>query len=442
MTEKRLDRPRAAVAGCYSIDICPGFAGTGKDFGEIIKPGAITRITGNDMFPGGSAPNTGLAMNIFGVEPVFLGKIGNDAFGGMLLDMMRAQLAAGSDSDADDGDGQATAGSDAALEALCVDENAPTAYSLILAPKGLDRAILQNPGANDEFCFDDIDWEKLSGCRLLHFGHPPTIRRFYEDEGAQLRELFRTARERGMATSLDLCAVDPASDAAKEDWRKILENVLPYVDFFLPSAVELDQMLHGAGIAGSGPLGDGAGKTGSGAGRTGSGEAAAEILAYGTDDELHDAVRKLAEESVRIGASNLVIKLGSRGFYYRNADDLSAVAERLGRVRGAEGACVQSRADAESGGQADGLANAGMDDWAGREGFAPARSVEEVSGLGAGDTFIGAYLAGLLRGFGFDATIECARAEGALCVTQRSATGGLVPFERLSGLFGDALRIR
>lgn len=407
MTEKRLDRPRAAVAGCYSIDICPGFAGTGKDFGEIIKPGAITRITGNDMFPGGSAPNTGLAMNIFGVEPVFLGKIGNDAFGGMLLDMMRAQLAAGSD---------------AALEALCVDENAPTAYSLILAPEGLDRAILQNPGANDEFCFDDIDWEKLSGCRLLHFGHPPTIRRFYEDEGAQLRELFRTARERGMATSLDLCAVDPASDAAKEDWRKILKNVLPYVDFFLPSAVELDQMLHGAG-------------------RTGSGEAAAEVLAHGTDDELHDAVRTLAEESVGIGASNLVIKLGSRGFYYRNADDLSAVAERLGRVRGAEGAGVQSRADAESGGQADGLANAGMDDWAGREGFAPARSVEEVSGLGAGDTFIGAYLAGLLRGFSFDATIECARAEGALCVTQRSATGGLVPFERLSGLFGDTLRI-
>ena len=354
------EMPKAALAGCYSVDICPRFSATGEDFGEIIKPGAITSVTGNDVFPGGSAPNTGLAMKIFGVEPIYLGKIGDDNFGNMLMSMMEK-------------------GMGGPFEGLTVSGEVPTAYSLILAPEGLDRAILQNPGANDEFCLDDIDWDKLEDCRLLHFGHPPTIKRFYENGGEQLVALYKEARERGMVTSLDLCAVDPSSEAAKVDWHALLERVLPYVDFFLPSFDELRYMLWGA-------------------------------QETGEEMDTIKAVQALSEESLRIGATNIMIKLGDKGMYYHNADDFSDIEKRLGREEG------------------------DMKDWEGRIGLLPALHVNEVSGLGAGDVCIGAYLSSLLRGYDFDATIKNARAEGALCVTQASATGGLVPFEELDGV--------
>ena len=69
------------------------------------------------------------------------------------------------------------------------------------------------------------------------------MRHFYENAGWGLVSVFRRARRAGLATSLDLCAVDPDSDAGREDWEMILTNVLPLVDFFVPSIDELRYML-------------------------------------------------------------------------------------------------------------------------------------------------------------------------------------------------------
>ncbi|MFR6330184.1 MAG: hypothetical protein ACLUOI_15995 [Eisenbergiella sp.] len=55
--------------------------------------------------------------------------------------------------------------------------------------------------------------------------------------------IMKKAKEMGCATSLDMAAVDSESDAGKADWKEILRNTLPYVDFFVPSAEELCYML-------------------------------------------------------------------------------------------------------------------------------------------------------------------------------------------------------
>lgn len=47
---------------------------------------------------------------------------------------------------------------------------------------------------------------------------------------AELTALFRRLKEKEIATSLDLAAVDPASEAGQADWAGILENVLPLTD--------------------------------------------------------------------------------------------------------------------------------------------------------------------------------------------------------------------
>ena len=342
---------RAAVAGCLSIDICPRFVSSGRDFGEIIKAGRITHIEGNDMFPGGSVANTGIAMKLFGVEPLLLGKTGNDGFGKILTDMLREKAG------------------DSSVETLATDEKVATAYSIIMAPQGLDRAILQNPGANDEFDLDDIDWEKLDGCRLMHFGHPPTIRHFYEDRGRQLEVLFSMARQRGMVTSLDLCAVDPDSEAGSADWKGILARVLPLVDMFVPSRDELAYMLGADETAGT---------------------------------------MELIDECVMLGASNILIKEGEKGMAYRNCDDFSEIEKRLGFEAGS------------------------MGDWESCRGRVSAlKAIKEVSGLGAGDTSIAAYLAAMMRGYSFDDALYLARAEGSLCVSDASATGALLPLEKV-----------
>lgn len=350
--EKKL---RAAIAGCLSVDICPVFAGTGRDFGEVIKEGKITRISGDDIFPGGSVANTGIAMKKFGVEVDLLCRIGNDPMGSLLMEMLR-EGAGGS-----------------SVDTITCSEDSYSAYSLILAPEGLDRAILQNPGANDDYDIEDIDWEKLADCRLMHFGHPPTMRHFFADEGKQLKELFARSHEMGMVTSLDLCAVDPASEAGGVDWEKILANVLPHVDFFLPSIDELADMLGH----------DGRGDT-------------KEISAG------------LIERSVQLGAANILIKEGEHGMSYRNCGDFSRIERDLGFDPGA------------------------MSDWEGAEGSVPVVPAEkEVSGLGAGDTTIAAYLSAMMRGYSFEDTLYLARAEGALCVSDTSATGALLPFEEV-----------
>ena len=351
----RKENLRAAVAGCLSVDICPVFAGTGADFGEIIKEGKITRIGGNDIFPGGSVANTGIALNMFGIDVSLLCRIGEDAMGDLLMDMLR------------DGAGERS------VDTICRSADSYSAYSLILAPEGIDRAILQNPGANDDYDIEDIDWEKLKGCSLMHFGHPPTMRHFFGDNGRQLVELFERAHGMGMMTSLDLCAVDPASEAGREDWEKILARVLPHVDFFLPSRDELADML---GVA--------------------------------VEGDLKAVSAELVRRSVDLGATNILIKEGELGMTYRNGSDFSRIEKILGFDPGS------------------------MKDWEGAEGEVPALPIEkEVSGLGAGDTTIAAYLGAMMMGYSFEDCLYISRAEGALCVGDTSATGALLPFEEV-----------
>jgi sugar/nucleoside kinase (ribokinase family) len=217
-----MNKKQAILAGNISVDISPVFtAGISSSFADIIHPGKITHIEGNEIHPGGSTANTGLAMSIFGIEPVISACIGDDDFGEMLRSMIVSRA----------GDG--------AADGLVKVKDSYTAYSIIMSAPGLDRAILQNPGANDEYTGDEISAEIMSACSLLHFGHPSSMRRIYSNNGEKLQRLMKRGNNSGLVTSLDLCAIDPASEAAAQNWPEVLAKVLPEVDFFVPSAEEL-----------------------------------------------------------------------------------------------------------------------------------------------------------------------------------------------------------
>lgn len=265
---------------------------------------------------------------------------------------------------------------------LIVDTDSDTSYSIVIAPPGTDRIFLHDPGANQGFTASDIDEGELERAQWFHFGYPPLMRGMYLNNGAELERVFRKAKGAGCVTSLDMAAIDPAGEAGRQDWRAILRAVLPHVDFFMPSLEELCYMVRPDLLD----------------------EVTRAIDANALSVSRH--VRPVADAACGLGCRSLIIKCGAAGFYCRTggADTLSGVASALCRDVG---------------------------DMAGRDIFERSYAPERVvSGTGAGDTAIAAFIAAMLDGYGFDDCLHLASATGASCVEAIDALGALLPLER------------
>lgn len=276
---------KAMVAGHICLDITPVF--DGKLVGESdisLGSGKLYSVGTADVHTGGSVSNTGLAMRFFGADVTLLAKVGNDAFGKLVMAML--------------GDGR---------NMIKTEKAAGTSYSVVIAPPGIDRTFLHYSGTNDTFSSVDISKEDTADVGLVHFGYPTLMRSMYEQGGEQLSLLMKRLKDRGKLTSLDLSAVDPSSDAGKADWEGILSRTLPHVDFFLPSFEELCYMLDRKRydeLAGGGDM-------------------CSRIC-------ISD-VRSLAGKAHALGAPFVLVKAGGAGMYY------SCTAAPFARFLGLDG---------------------------------------------------------------------------------------------------------
>lgn len=360
-----MSRHRIIAAGHICLDITPVFPGEKqvKAAQDLLVPGKLVEMGAASVHTGGSVANTGLALKKLGNEVTLLGKVGGDAFGSMVRDILAGYGAGG----------------------LIVDEGSTTSYSVVLALPGLDRMFLHHPGANATFSAADVPPEVLEGAELFHFGYPPLMKTIYAQNGAELAALMRTAKAHGLATSLDMAAIDPNGEAALVDWEKVLQNVLPYVDFFVPSFEELCFMLDR-------PLFDRLTKD-----------------SPDCTDGL-DVIRyamPLAEKCLAMGCGAAMIKCGLAGLVWQCARE-RRVAHMGGRWQPDAGAWANSR---------------------GRQACFQADIVR--SGTGAGDVTIAAFLTAALDG---ETPAECARlaaAEGAASVTSYDALGGVMTLDQI-----------
>ncbi len=274
-----------------------------------------------------------------------------------------------------------------AEEGLITVQGESTAYSVILAVPGIDRIFLHNPGANDSFCADDIPDESLENCALFHFGYPTLMRRMYEEEGEELRKILRKARDAGAATSLDFAMVNEDTDAGRACWEKILEKALPSVDFFVPSVEELCFMLDKERFTQWQQRAGGRDIT--------------EIL------DVEKDIKPLAGRCMELGAKVLLIKCGSLGMYYRTAgrEKLLTISDRV---------------------------ELQVEEWENQEGFEKSYRPDRIlSGSGAGDTSIAAFLVSMLDGRSLQQAIRLAAATGASCVASYDALSGLKTLDEL-----------
>ena len=271
---------------------------------------------------------------------------------------------------------------------IIVQEGQNTSYSVVLALPGIDRIFLHDPGCNHTFSFEDLPKEKLLGTDLFHFGYPPLMKKMYEDTGSELVRMMKYMKAQGTATSLDLAFVDGESDAGAADWKEILSRVLPYVDFFVPSIEELCFMLDRDRYE--------AWKT----------KAGDEDISFSLD--VQRDIRPLADKCMELGAKVLLLKCGAPGLYYRTTE--------VKRLEGLETALGIS-----------------AEDWSDREGFEASYQPKRVlSGTGAGDTTIAAFLTAMLEGYPFEMCIHLAAAEGASCVEAYDALSGIRPLKELA----------
>lgn len=362
-----MKKDKVIAAGHICIDIAPVFGeGKGSDIAKILSPGKLVEVGAADIHTGGAVANTGLAMKILGADVSLMGKIGDDEFGRMILEILDNYQAS---------------------EGMIVDKESSTSYTIALAIPGIDRIFLHNPGANNTFTKADLNFDLIKEAGLFHFGYPTIMESMYIDEGRELTDIFKSVKETGCMTSLDMSAVDDSAKAGKADWKKILENTLPYVDFFLPSVEEICYMLDKEKYQELQVRAEGGDITG--------------VLSIEED------VVPLAEQILSMGCKFVMIKCGAAGFYYQTK-------------------CADAFAELEA------VSGIDFSTFADKKGFEKSYVPKAViSGTGAGDTTIGAFLTAMVKEYPLERCLQLAAATGASCVEAIDSLSGLKSFDEL-----------
>ena len=213
------------------------------------------------------------------------------------------------------------------------------------------------------------------------------MRMMYDNGSAEMMKILKKAQECGAATSLDMAAVDPDAPVGHVDWDKYLTEVIPYVDFFVPSIEELCYMIDRDRFQEWKERADG------------------RDVCMILDPEKD--IKPLADECMKRGAKVLFLKCGAPGAYLctANEDVLKKIPSALGF-------------DAKI--------------WANQTIFEKSYKPEKVlSGTGAGDTSIAAFLSSILKGYSPQTAMQMAAGTGASCVEDYGALGGLRTFDEL-----------
>lgn len=358
----------ALVVGHLCLDIIPTFLGGAGSPAELFIPGKLIDVSDAVLATGGASSNTGLALHRLGFKVSIVGKVGDDHFGGIIVDILRRI-------------------GPHLVKDMVVAPGAGSSYTIVVNPPGFDRIFLHSPGANHTFAADEIPDSAFAGARLVHFGYPPLMRKFFRNDGQELIRLFTRARELGgLTASLDMSRPDPDGESGAVDWTRYLENVLPHVDVFLPSIDEIVFMTDR-------PLFDRLVR------EAGDGNPAA---------RLHiDQIRALADRLLALGPAVIGFKLGDAGFYLKASSDLSRLAG-MGRA-----------------------APPRPEEWVGREFIAGCKKVDVAGTTGAGDCTIAGFLGAFLKGFDPDRAVTMAVSTGGASVEARDSNSGVPAWEAL-----------
>ena len=193
--------------GIYVVDVL------GRPIDEFPEKGKLALFDELEIHTGGCANNTAIALTRLGLAAGAMGKVGTDAFGDLILQKLMD-------------DGVDTVG-------MQQDPDSSTSFTFVAVASDGERTFYHYIGANGELCEADLDWEVIKSAKILHIAGALVMPRF---DGAPMANVLQKAKTLGITTSLDT-----AYDATGK-WMETLEPCLPYVDMFMPSIVEAQQL--------------------------------------------------------------------------------------------------------------------------------------------------------------------------------------------------------
>ena len=148
--------------------------------------------------PGGAPGNFLAALNAYGKKTAFLGKVGNDAFGHLLLGTLREA-------------GIETKG-------IVVDDSVFTTLAFVTFDESGDRSFsfARKPGADTQLTWEEVDKSLIDGAKVFHFG---TLSLTDEPVRSATRKAVAYAKEAGKLITCDpnlRQPLWPSQEAARE----------------------------------------------------------------------------------------------------------------------------------------------------------------------------------------------------------------------------------
>lgn len=165
------------------------------------------------LFPGGSAANTIVGLARLGIKTAYIGKIGDDAEGSILLEDLR---------------------SEGVETRAVIKAKGRSGTAIIFVDDSGNRAILVDPGVNDTIRYEEIDLEFAKKFRLIH------LTSFICKNGFESFE-----SQKRIVEEFELVSFDPGLPYA-ERGKKEMMQILKKTTVFLPNRTEIERMF-GAG---------------------------------------------------------------------------------------------------------------------------------------------------------------------------------------------------
>jgi fructokinase len=214
---------------------------------------SLTGVSAFHPKPGGAPANVAVAAARLGATSAFIGKVGDDAFGYHLADILRQERVD--------------------VSGMRYDPEARTGIAFIAMPDVNSYEILfyRNPGADMRLRPDELDRELLGRTGAFHFG---SISLIQEPSRSATLEAVRIASESGALISFDV-NYRPTLWRSREEARDRVMEVVPYANLLKVNEAELELL--------------------------------------GGSHELDTATQRLLEQ----GPDLCVVTLGTKGSYFR-----------------------------------------------------------------------------------------------------------------------------
>ena len=200
---KRFD---ATIVGLYILDVL------GRPVTKIPDGGNVEFIEELRLTVAGTAGGTVVDCAKLGLKTLAVGAVGDDE----KADFVIATL---------DKFGVDTSG----FERI---KNVPTSATILNVRPNGDRPALHLRGASDHFLPPSKKNIDIFDCKIFHLGGTGLLKKL---DGQASVNLLKEAKERGCITTWDLIA-------ATQDTLGIVEPLLPYIDYFMPSIEEASIM--------------------------------------------------------------------------------------------------------------------------------------------------------------------------------------------------------